>query len=90
MNFALGFFGHPIEKQYQQLIMLKNPGINSTISPKLNCPNAYTAERARRGEWYVQRWADAYLKDALARIENSTSGVEWTIEDVYALQMAGN
>ncbi|KAG9087565.1 hypothetical protein FS749_002836, partial [Ceratobasidium sp. UAMH 11750] len=86
INFALGFFGDPVEKQYQQLIMLKNPGINSTISPKLNCPNAYTAEPAKRGQWYIQRWADMYLKDALARIEKSTPGVKWTIEDIYALQ----
>ncbi|KAF8607448.1 phosphoglycerate mutase-like protein [Ceratobasidium sp. AG-I] len=87
MNFALGFFGNPIENQYQQLIMLRNPGINNTISPDLNCPNAHILERAARGHWYVQRWADIYLKDALARFQQSASGIEWSIEDIYSMQM---
>ncbi|KAG8704002.1 hypothetical protein FRC09_003832 [Ceratobasidium sp. 395] len=87
MNFALGFFGNPIEKQYQQLIMIRDPLINNTISPDLNCPNAHLMERAGRGLWYVKRWANIYLKDALERVKKSTSGVEWSIEDVFSLQM---
>ncbi|CAE6441606.1 unnamed protein product [Rhizoctonia solani] len=86
MNFALGFFGNPIEKQYQQLIMIRNPGINNTISPDLTCPNAHITGRADRGLWYMKKWTNIYLKDALARFQNNTSGFEWTIEDVFATQ----
>ncbi|CAE6530133.1 unnamed protein product [Rhizoctonia solani] len=86
MNFALGFFGNPIEKQYQQLVMIRNPGINNTVSPDLTCPNAHINERANRGLWYVKKWANIYLKDALARFQKDTSGFEWTVEDVMATQ----
>ncbi|KAF8688406.1 Phosphoglycerate mutase-like protein, partial [Rhizoctonia solani] len=86
MNFALGFFGNPIEKQYQQLIMVRNPGINNTISPDLTCPNAHRTGRADRGLWYMKKWTNIYLKDALARFQKDTSGFEWTIEDVFATQ----
>lgn len=33
MNFAFGFFGHPIEKQYQQLIMVHNSGARIAVLP---------------------------------------------------------
>lgn len=86
MNFAFGFFGHPIEKQYQQLIMLHNPGVNNTLVPNMNCPNAHIVGRARRGQWYIKKWTEIYLKDALDRFRGLTSGMDWTIEDVYAMQ----
>lgn len=42
--------------------------------------------RAKRGQWYVKKWTKIYLKGALDRFRQLTSGMDWTIEDVYAMQ----
>ncbi|KAJ3567696.1 hypothetical protein NP233_g6194 [Leucocoprinus birnbaumii] len=39
-NFALGFFGYPIEGQYQQSITIEENGYNNSLIPKVTCPNA--------------------------------------------------
>ena len=50
------------------------------------CPNADIKSKADRETWYVRRWADIYLKDALARLGPQMVGYDLTIEDVYTLQ----
>ncbi|KAF8684962.1 Phosphoglycerate mutase-like protein [Rhizoctonia solani] len=86
INFAFGFFGNPIEGQYQQVIALVHAGINNTISPWNTCPNANIPAKAFRGLNFVQQWGDVYLKDAVARFEEMAPEVDWTTEDVYSAQ----
>ncbi|KAB5591557.1 Phosphoglycerate mutase-like protein [Ceratobasidium theobromae] len=90
INFALGFFGHPIEHQYQQVIMVTNPGVrfglNNTISPWETCPNANISSKAFRGTPKVEAWANIYLANALARFKKMAPGVDWTPEDIHAAQ----
>ncbi|KAG8690559.1 hypothetical protein FRC11_010746 [Ceratobasidium sp. 423] len=86
INFALGFFGNPIEGQYQQVIMTVHPGVNNTISPWNTCPNANIPAKAFRGLTFAQKWGDIYLKDAVARFKGMAPEVDWTTEDAYAAQ----
>jgi hypothetical protein len=50
------------------------------------CPNANDASKADRGNYYVRKWANIYLKDALPRIQSQLDGFNLTIEDVYTMQ----
>ena len=50
------------------------------------CPNTDDGLKADRGIWYVRRWADIYLRDALARLAPHLKGYNLTIEDMYTLQ----
>ncbi|CAE6426393.1 unnamed protein product [Rhizoctonia solani] len=86
INFALGFFGNPIQGQYQQVIMSEHHGLNNTISPWDTCPNANVPAKAFRGLYLVQQWGGIYLQDALARFKSMAPQVDWTTEDVYAAQ----
>ena len=52
----------------------------------IRCPNADDKAKADRGRWYVAKWANVYLQDALARLRPQMHGYELEIEDVYALQ----
>ncbi|ELU42830.1 phytase [Rhizoctonia solani AG-1 IA] len=76
INFAFGFFGNPIEGQYQQVIALVHAGV---------CPNANIPAKAFRGLNFVQQWGDVYLKDAVARFKEMAPEVDWTTEDVYSM-----
>ncbi|ESK88274.1 acid phosphatase [Moniliophthora roreri MCA 2997] len=84
LNFALGFFGYPIEGQYQQSITIEAKDFNNTLAPYTTCPNFNRA--AGRGQWYVSRWADKYLASARKRLQKKIRGFKLKIEDVYAMQ----
>lgn len=86
LNFALGFFGYPLEGQYQQSITIEARGFNNTLAPYTTCPNADIPSKADRGTFYVQNWANVYLKDAHKRLQSQLHGLTLTIEDVYTLQ----
>ncbi|TDL20712.1 phosphoglycerate mutase-like protein [Rickenella mellea] len=86
LNFALGFFGYPIEGKYQQSITIEAPGFNNTLSPYHTCPNARNHSKADRALPYMEQWAGIYLKDALARFQPQIKGRKLDIEDVYVFQ----
>ena len=86
LNFALGFFGYPLEGQYQQSITIEADGFNNTLAPYKTCPNAGDRSKSDRGVTYVREWASVYLQDALDRLKPQLHGYELTIEDVYTLQ----
>ncbi|KAF9533657.1 phytase [Crepidotus variabilis] len=86
MNFAIGFFGYPFDKQYQQLITIEAKSFNNTLAPYSTCSNANQGEKASRGLWYIQRWADIYLKNAKERLQKYFHGLELSTEDVYTMQ----
>ncbi|KAF8607458.1 phytase [Ceratobasidium sp. AG-I] len=85
-NLAFGFFGHPIDGQYQEVVMVQSRGLNNTISPYDSCPNANIASKAMPGELKIKVWIAKYLANALSRFKTMAPEVEWTIEDVYAAQ----
>ncbi|QRV84599.1 histidine phosphatase family containing protein [Ceratobasidium sp. AG-Ba] len=86
-NLAFGFFGHPVEGQYETVVMVQNSKLNNTISPYDSCPNANDTAKAYRGVPRVQAWAKRYLADAIDRFNKMAPNVKWTVEDVYAAQM---
>ncbi|KAF5318138.1 hypothetical protein D9619_012221 [Psilocybe cf. subviscida] len=86
MNFAIGFFGYPFDGQYQQSITIEAEGFNNTLAPYMTCPNAKNATKAERGNWYISRWADVYLKDARKRLQKDLKGLDLSIQDVYIMQ----
>ena len=51
-----------------------------------SCPNTDDKSKADRGVWYVRRWANIYLKNALERLSPQLKGYDMTIEDIYTLQ----
>ena len=85
-NFALGFFGYPLDDQYQQSITIEDNGFNNTLAPYKTCPNARDRSKSDRGVEYVKQWSAIYLKDALERLRPQLHGYGLTIEDVYTLQ----
>ncbi|KAG7086430.1 hypothetical protein E1B28_002384 [Marasmius oreades] len=86
LNFALGFFGLPLEGQYQQSITIEAPGFNNTLAPYYSCRNTGRSSVADRGTWYVKRWAEKYLQSARKRLQAQIPGYELTIEDVFTMQ----
>lgn len=86
LNFALGFFGHPLDGKYQQLITIEDHGFNNTLAPSKTCPNAHVHAKGDRGTQFVREWADVYLRDAQARLSAQITGIDLTIEDVYTMQ----
>ncbi|KAF5386513.1 hypothetical protein D9757_005874 [Collybiopsis confluens] len=86
LNFAIGFFGYPLEGRYQQSITVEFPGFNNTLAPYDTCTNANKGNVGNRGTWYVKRWSQIYLNETRERIQAQLEGYELAIEDVYAMQ----
>ncbi|KAG6819805.1 hypothetical protein H0H93_008500 [Arthromyces matolae] len=86
LNFAIGFFGYPLDGKYEQSITIEAPGFNNTLAPYDTCPNSRIFSKAERGLWYVKEWTSIYLKDALGRLQSNLKGYELSIEDVYIMQ----
>ncbi|KAG8886734.1 hypothetical protein FRB98_001035 [Tulasnella sp. 332] len=86
MNFAVGFFGYPIEGKYLQSITYEAWGVNNTLAPYMTCPNSGAAGKADRHKPYVSEWISVYLKDAAARLQGQLKGLEITERDAYNFQ----
>ncbi len=86
LNFALGFFGHPLDGKYQQLITIEEHGFNNTLAPSNTCTNSHDHAKGDRGTPYVRQWAEIYLRDALVRLRAQITGVDLVIEDAYTMQ----
>jgi len=56
------------------------------ISLPSSCPNAQIHTKSDRGQWYIERWANIYLKDARKRLKKQLHGLDLSIEDVYIMQ----
>jgi hypothetical protein len=52
----------------------------------LSCPNAGISAKSGRGLWYIERWANIYLKDARKRLKKQLHGLDLSIQDVYTMQ----
>ncbi|KAG9313679.1 histidine phosphatase superfamily [Chiua virens] len=92
VNFALGFFGWPLDGKYEQVITIEASGFNNTLAPYDTCPNAGTHGKADRSLTYVKQWAGIYLKDAQKRLQadlqptEGGKGFSLEIEDAYRMQ----
>ncbi|KAH8827000.1 histidine phosphatase superfamily [Flagelloscypha sp. PMI_526] len=86
LNFAIGFFGYPLEGKYQQSITIEADGFNNTLAPYKTCPNASIKEKSDRGKNMTEKWANIYLRDAEKRMEALLGGFDLTIEDIYEMQ----
>ena len=51
-----------------------------------SCPNSNDKDKADRGVWFVERWANIYLKEAHARLAPQLHGYDLSIQDVYTMQ----
>ena len=51
-----------------------------------SCPNSNDKDKADRGVWFVERWANIYLKEARARLAPQLHGYDLSIQDVYTMQ----
>ncbi|KIO02534.1 hypothetical protein M404DRAFT_147468 [Pisolithus tinctorius Marx 270] len=69
INFALGFFGWPLDGKYEQVLMIEADGFNNSLAPYDTCPNADAHGKADRASPYVKEWMSLYLKDAKARLQ---------------------
>ncbi|KDQ12413.1 hypothetical protein BOTBODRAFT_634205 [Botryobasidium botryosum FD-172 SS1] len=86
LNFAIGFFGYPIEDQYLQSITIEAPGFNNTLAPYMTCPNTGDPKKEKREEVYLQEWIEVYLAPALARLAPQLKGFDLTHRDIFTLQ----
>ncbi|KAG1782255.1 histidine phosphatase superfamily [Suillus placidus] len=85
-NFALGFFGYPLEGQYQQQIMIEAKDFNNTLAPYRSCANNDIPDRGYRGQPYADAWKAVYLRDTVPHLQQYLEGFELDVEDVYAMQ----
>ncbi|KAL4402655.1 acid phosphatase [Malassezia pachydermatis] len=76
---TLGFFGWDADQKMNLEVISEADKYNNTLEPKYACPNG---KAFAFGDKMRQEWQKVYLKDALARIQNDTSGVTWTISDM--------
>ncbi|PVG01496.1 phosphoglycerate mutase-like protein [Serendipita vermifera] len=86
-NFALGFFGWPLDDKFLLSVTIEETGYNNTLAPYKTCPNDRIPEIGDRGTFYVKQWANVYLRDAHIRIQGMLKGYDLTMEDVYTMQM---
>ncbi|KLO12534.1 phosphoglycerate mutase-like protein [Schizopora paradoxa] len=86
LNFAMGFFGLPIEGKYQQSVTIEADGFNNTLAPYKTCPNARDPSKADRAIPYVEEWVSIYLHNARERLQKQLNGYTLSNEDVYILQ----
>ncbi|KAG1792165.1 phosphoglycerate mutase-like protein [Suillus plorans] len=85
-NFALGFFGYPLEGQYQQEITIEAKGFNNTLAPFRSCANSGNPNRAFRGVSRANAWIEVYLKDTVPRLQQYLHGFDLDVQDIYAMQ----
>ncbi|KAG2091004.1 phosphoglycerate mutase-like protein [Suillus discolor] len=85
-NFALGFFGYPLEGQYQQEIMIEAKGFNNTLAPYRSCPNNDIPYIGYRGAPPADAWKAVYLRDTVHRLQRYVHGFDLEVRDVYAMQ----
>jgi hypothetical protein len=85
-NFALGFFGYPMEGQYQQSITIEADNFNNTLAPYKTCPAANDRSKGDRGTYYVIQWAEKYLAGARDRLDPLIDGYNLSIEDTFTMQ----
>ena len=84
-NFALGFFGWPLEGKVLMEVTVEEKGVNNTLAPYRTCTN--DSIKGDRGVWYLRKWTEVYLKDARERLGALLEGVELHYEDVYVMQL---
>ena len=51
-----------------------------------SCLNVGNSTKGGRGHWYIERWANIYLKDARTRLKQQLHGLDLSIEDVFTMQ----
>ncbi|KAG6829017.1 hypothetical protein H0H92_005924 [Tricholoma furcatifolium] len=88
LNFALGFFGIPLEGKYQLSITLEDrqKKFSNSLAPYYACANALVPTKGFRGTYYVKKWTDIYLQDALTRLQPKIEHLTLEVEDLYAMQ----
>ncbi|KIM23174.1 hypothetical protein M408DRAFT_332472 [Serendipita vermifera MAFF 305830] len=86
-NFALGFFGWPLDNKFLLSVTVEANGVNNTLAPYKTCPNDSNPLIGDRGTYYVKQWVSVYLVDAQQRIQSLLEGYELSMEDLYAMQM---
>ncbi|GHJ87932.1 hypothetical protein NliqN6_4334 [Naganishia liquefaciens] len=79
-NFASGFFGIPVEDQFNLEVMIEWPGFNCTLAPYMHCSND-NAALARSVKDRLTVWENHYLQDAQKRLNKLIDGYEFTILD---------
>ncbi|KAG8816240.1 hypothetical protein FRC18_001111 [Serendipita sp. 400] len=86
-NFALGFFGWPLDEKLLLSVTVEADQFNNTLAPYKTCPNDSKPAIGDRGTYYVKQWVSVYLQEALQRIQGLLKGYTLTLEDVYTMQM---
>ncbi|GIZ44940.1 hypothetical protein CKM354_000812400 [Cercospora kikuchii] len=85
--FLAGFFG--LEWTHNATLVLaieENTGVwNNTLAGYYNCNNSNTGVSAGGSNASTQ-WSSIYLADAPARLNNYSSGFNWTVADAYNAQ----
>ena len=84
-NFALGFFGWPLDGKVLMEVTVEEKGVNNTLAPYKTCTN--DSMKGDRGRWYLRKWVEVYLKAAHKRLGASLEGTELSYEDVYVMQL---
>ncbi|KAI6005603.1 histidine phosphatase superfamily [Pisolithus albus] len=85
-NFALGFFGYPLDNQYQQVVTIEASGFNNSLAPYRSCQNNADISKAYRGISPSNEWIAIYLEKAVRRLQKHISGIDLNAADVFNMQ----
>jgi len=87
LHFAAGFFGlHDYAHRYRQLVEIEADGVNSTLSPRNNCPNVCNEVLDNEHRRYSNQWVERYLAGARDRLSRQVPGFNLTIWDCLQMQ----
>lgn len=82
LHFAAGFFGlHDYAYRYHQLVEIEAEGVNSTLSPRNNCPNVRNKILDDAHHRYSDQWVERYLVGARERLGRQVPGFNLIIWD---------
>ncbi|MBW0530499.1 hypothetical protein O181_070214 [Austropuccinia psidii MF-1] len=86
INFAAGFFGLPSESKYHQLITIEQDGYNNSLAAYYACPNSKLPQFIKAGRKAAQKFQKTSLSLAQSRLNSIVSGLQFTTDDIYAMQ----
>jgi hypothetical protein len=88
-NFLSGFFG--LDWQDNAIVGYGIEGFsttdrwNNSLAGYDNCPNSNKIQN-KQGNRAMDEWVEIYLQNATARINKLIDGLEFSAQDVYAMQ----
>lgn len=85
-NFLAGYFGLDWQSYADLEIMIEQNGFNNSLAAYYACPNSNTKALGSIGSRNAAIWSSIYLQNATSRLQQYTTGFNWTAAYASAAQ----